>query len=101
MGVVDGQPAHHVGVDGLQLLQRRVGGRVIARGLEGQQIAGEERALEHHGRIPQRVAAVQQHQQDQPGGKQADHPVAEARQFCRGVQERTSFCVVQWKRKIG
>ena len=76
MGVVDGQPAHHVGVDCLELRQRGVGIWVAGCGFELQQVAGKKRAVENHSGIPQRIAAVQQHEQDQFGGEQADQAVA-------------------------
>ena len=52
-----------------------------------QQVAAEERALENHGRVPQRVPAVQQHQDDQCRCHHADQTVTGSRQFGRCVQE--------------
>ena len=86
VGAVDGQPAQHIRVDGLELLQRGVGIRVPGGGLELQQVAVQERTAEHHGGVPQRVAAEQQHEQDQRRGEHADQTVPGARQIGCGVQ---------------
>ena len=77
MGIIDGNPSPGVRVDGHQLLQGVIGPAVLGHlGLVFQQVAGKECALVDHVAVPEGIAAVGEHGDDDDGRHQAEDGVS-------------------------